>query len=94
MTEQDIIQQVKEAIGAAEVYQLISTFVVHRNKGEGEPQEVTVKIFDGGLEANPSVRYYCVATGDDGTTATGNNAESIDAVLSDVHWGDLDRPTG
>lgn len=92
MTDEKVFEYLQEFIGgASEVAKLASTFEVVRNKKHGGIQIVTVNIFDRGLDVDPYFRYYCVATGDDGATATGNPGESIEAVLSTVHWFALDE---
>jgi hypothetical protein len=57
----------------------------------GEPQTVTVEIFDAGPDdVNPNLRYYCRAT-TGSKMATGNPDASIEGALLNVHWGNLDR---
>jgi hypothetical protein len=66
----------------------VTTFKCYRNSSAGRTQEVTVEILDRGPAHAP--RYSCVARSDDGKTVSGNSADSIDVVLSTVHWWDLD----
>jgi hypothetical protein len=82
-----VINRLK-AVGFFEVYEK-STFQCYRKKKSGDVQTVTVEILDAG--PGDQARYQCVATGDDGSTATGNPASTIEAVLATVHWGELDR---
>ena len=68
----------------------VTTFKCYRDiRGVGL-KEVTVEILDHGPEVGVT-RYICNATTEDGTTATGNGADSIDTAIAIVHWGDLDR---
>ncbi len=86
----EVINRLKglPGIGFFEVYEK-STFQCYRKKKSGDVQTVTVEILDAGPE--DQARYHCVATGDDGSTATGNPASTIEVVLATLHWGDLDR---
>ena len=65
-------------------------FQGRRENSQGEPQKVTVKLFDLGSTADPSLRYYCEATSEEGKSATCNEAATIEEVLSTVHWNQLD----
>lgn len=71
-----------------EVYEK-TTFQCHRYKKNGDVQTVTVDVFDSGVEGEH--RYYCIATGNDGSRASGNPASAIEIMLQIVHWGDLDK---
>jgi hypothetical protein len=66
----------------------VTTFKCYREASDGHTQEVTVEILDRGLGDVP--RYSCVARSDDGKAASGNSADSVDVVLSTLHWWDLD----
>ena len=61
-----------------------------RKNSNGEAQKVTVRICDPGSTVDPSLRYYCEATSEEGKRATGNEAATIEEVLSTVHWNQLD----
>lgn len=52
---------------------------------------VTVVIHDRGPNAPAPLRYHATAQTEDGATATGNPAESIQTVLATLHWDKLDR---
>ncbi len=82
------IAELKKVAGIFEAYHATS-FKCYRNKKAGGVQEVLVEILDAG--SDNSQRYHCTATTDDGRSATGNPAPSIDVVLATLHWGDLDR---
>jgi hypothetical protein len=66
----------------------VTTFKCYREAANGRTQEVTVEILDRGPGDFP--RYSCVARSDDGKAASGNSADSVDVVLSTLHWWDLD----
>jgi hypothetical protein len=85
----EVINRLKKLSGPRffEVYEK-STFQCYRNKKTGGVQKVTVEILDAG--SDDENRYHCIATGDDGSTATGNPASTIEIVLATVHWGELD----
>lgn len=65
-------------------------FQGYRRNSKGENQKVTVKICDKGSTVEPSLRYYCEATLEEGNYATGNEAASMEEVISTVHWNQLD----
>jgi hypothetical protein len=56
-----------------------TTFVGRRGS-----KKVRVHIFDGTNNANPTQRYYAIATSEDGKTATGNNAPSVKEALESL----------
>lgn len=89
MNEEDIMKKLKKDAGFFEIYHKTS-FWGYRRNANGETQEVSVDILDMGSEAGDS-RYSCVANTNDGKTATGNPASSIDVAISIVHWRDLDK---
>lgn len=64
-------------------------FQGRRKNSKGEPQTVTVKLFDLG-STKPSSRYYCEATSEEGKSATCNEAPTIEEAISTVHWNQLD----
>jgi len=68
----------------------ITIFQGRRKNSKGEPQTVTVKLFDLGPKAQPDLRYYCEATSAEGKTATGNNAATIEDAIAIAHWNDID----
>lgn len=70
--------------------QLKQEFLVHRNLKSGDVQKVTVEILDAGPHANPERRFKCIARTEDGKTASGNSARTIETTLALVHWTDLD----
>jgi hypothetical protein len=86
----EVINRLKELSGPRffEIYEK-TTFQCYREKKTGGVQRVTIDILDSGSDGEN--RYHCVATGEDGSTASGNPASTIEIVLMTVHWGDLDR---
>jgi hypothetical protein len=90
MLEVEIISYLKKLTGSSEVYHKTS-FECYRKAKDGTEQEVLVEILDGGTDVDPQRRYHCSATTKDGKMATGNPAESIEVVLSLVHWDELDN---
>jgi len=86
----EVISQLKALQGPnfSEVYHK-TVFKCHRQKKNGNHQEVTIEIFDAGEEHH--LRYHCVAIGDDGTRAIGNPDRSLETVFATLHWYDLDR---
>ena len=89
MTPENIIEKLKQLEGVFEVYQVVSTFKLHRRAEDGESQEVTVEILDAGPTV--SERYSCRAISNDGRTATGNPQTSIEYAMMHTHWHDLDK---
>ena len=68
-----------------ELYE-VTTFIGYRDL-----KRVTIRILDQGEECpDPSLRFACDATQEDGKKAGGNNAGSIDEAIGIVHWDDLD----
>ena len=94
MDEHDVqkaIKKLREVVpGRPEVYQR-TEFRCSRTRKDGSVQDVTVTILDAGLNSPADLRYQVHAEADDGAKATGNPGNSIETVLSTVHWGDLDR---
>lgn len=90
MNPERIIEMLREVDGTSEVYQVVARFKLHRKTKEGKTQQVTVEIFDAGPDSLG--RYCCVATADDGRKATCNPDTSIEYVLMQMHWHDLDKP--
>lgn len=91
MNTETVIAKLKKVADFSELYQR-TTFEGCRKGKDGTPQEVEVSIFDAGSNvALPENRYYCEARSEDGKTATGNTASSIDMALHVVHWDELDR---
>lgn len=89
MTEDTIVGMLKAVPGAFEAY-LRTDYEVYRNKKDGGTQKVNIAVYDSGPSMRSS-RYHVVATSDDGRTATGNPAESLEITMAIVHWGALDR---
>lgn len=85
MTGSEISEWLQQHAQMAEVAQCIFTF-----EGWRGASKVTVEIFDRGPAAG-DLRYYAIATRDDGTSATGNPAATVRLVLDTLHWADLDR---
>jgi hypothetical protein len=92
MDNQAIIGRLKKVTGSYEVHHKTS-FQCFRRAKDGSDQDVTVEIWDAGPDVNPNLRYTCVAKAVDGRSATGNPDFSIDAVLTHVHWSELDAET-
>ena len=68
-----------------ELYE-VKTFIGHRKS-----KMVTVRILDLGPECdNPLIRFTCEAEQEDGKEARGNNAQTVDVAIANVHWTDLD----
>jgi hypothetical protein len=54
-------------------------------------QQVTIEIFDRGVDPKyHQIRFRCVATTDDGKTAAGKPAATLEEALIIVHWQELD----
>lgn len=68
----------------------VTMFQGRRKNTQREPQTVTVKLLDLGPTAQPDLRYYCEATSEEGKSATGNNAGTIEEAIAILHWNDLD----
>ena len=94
MDEHDVqkaITKLREFVpGRPEVYEK-TEFSCHRTRKDGSMQNLTVTILDAGINSPANLRYHVYAEADDGATATGNPENSIESVLANVHWGDLDR---
>lgn len=89
MNIEKVIGELKKHANIFEVHQK-TTFECFRTDKNGNTQKVEVDIFDAGPD-NLSTRYHCKARSEDGKTATGNPASSIDIVLTSLHWYDLDK---
>ena len=88
---QNAAAKLREVVpGRPEVYQK-NEFQCYRTRKDGSIQDVTVTILDAGSNSPAGLRYHVHAEADDGAKATGNPGNSIEVVLSTVHWGDLDR---
>ena len=88
---QNAIKKLREVVpGRPEVYQK-TEFQCYRTRKDGSVQDVTVTILDAGMNSPAGLRYHVDGEADDGATATGNPGNTIETVLSTVHWGDLDR---
>jgi hypothetical protein len=85
----EILDTLKSVLGAFEAH-LRTEYIVYRHKRGGGVQEVRVEVLDAGPSMGP-VRFHVSAKSDDGRTATGNPAESLEIALATVHWGDLDK---
>jgi hypothetical protein len=68
----------------------VTTFKGYRTLKNGGSEAVTIEMHDRGPSAQRGQRYSCVATNERGSMATGNPTDSIELVLSEVHWFDLD----
>lgn len=84
----EILNLLKEATGASEAYQ-VTEYVVCRETRGGGMEEVRIEVRDGG-PAMGNLRFSVIAKSEDGRTATGNPAGSLETVLATVHWYDLD----
>jgi hypothetical protein len=68
---------------------LIRTYEAHRVSKDGTDHMITVKVTDRGPEEEYD-RYDCEAFSDNGKSASGNSARTIDEALAVVHWYELD----
>ena len=89
MPDADILERLKRASGAFEVYHR-TEYTLYRERKGGGVQEVLVEILDAG-PSKQHTRYHVHARSENGATATGNPAESIEVALAIVHWGNLDK---
>lgn len=85
----EIINRLKKHANISEVHHKTSFHCYHTDKN-GNTQEVEVDILDAGPD-DPQLRYHCTARSEDGKTATGNPASSLDVLLMGLHWYDLDK---
>lgn len=83
------INELRKHAGFFEVYE-VTTFQAYRRTKAGGTQDVKIEILDAGPDADQE-RYMCIATSDDGKTAAGNSADSIDVAVAIVHWYKLDQ---
>jgi hypothetical protein len=90
MDGHEAIRRLKNHADIFEAYE-VRTFQCYRHSQDGSVQEVEVKIMDAGPDVDAGVRYSVVATSEDGKTASGNSAESIQTALAILHWYELDR---
>jgi hypothetical protein len=90
MNTEKVISDLKKLANFFEVYQT-TTFEGFRTDKSGNTQKVYISILDAGPNENPLLRYHCVARSEDGKMATGNPDSSIDMVLLNVHWNNLDK---
>lgn len=87
----DLIPEIKKFSDIFEAYH-VTTFQCYRNRKDGTPQKITVEIHDSGNNESPGPgRYSCVAKSEDGTAASGNSSDTIQAALAQVHWYKLDK---
>jgi hypothetical protein len=82
----DEVRRALGEIGFHEVH-LVTNFTCYRETDKGT-QQVLVEILDLG---SGLARYSCKATTEDGKSAYGNPAASLDRAITNVHWQDLDR---
>jgi hypothetical protein len=68
-----------------------TTFRCFRKAKDGTEQELIVDVYDHGTTVDSGVRYYCRATSENGNTAHGNSAKSVEEALAILHWSELDR---
>lgn len=90
MNKDKVISYINKIQGFSEVAHKTS-FTANRIARDGSIQEVHIDIFDSGAQVNPELRYACEARAENGRTATGNPASSIDDVLLTTYWHDLDQ---
>lgn len=90
MNTGEIIRRLKKECNIYEVYHKTGFHCVREAKN-GHSQKVEVDILDAGPDVDPPLRYSCEAKSEDGKVATGNPAETINEMLSIVHWDKLDR---
>ena len=86
------IKKIRElkGVGFFDVYHKV-TFEGWRETESGENQKVLIEIHYGGPEIDRNLRYYCKARVEGGEVVTGEPGQSIDAVLSALHWYKLDQ---
>lgn len=89
MNIEKVLAELKKHANFFEVYQK-TTFECFRTDKTGNTQKVEVDILDAGPD-DPQLRYHCTARSEDGKTATGNPASSIQTLLYGLHWYDLDK---
>jgi len=89
MDTRKVLAELKKLAGFFEVYQK-TTFSCVRHDKNGNTQEVDVDICDAGPDADPLLRYSCVARSQGEKMATGNPDSSICEALHGVHWHHLD----
>lgn len=65
----------------------VSTIRLYRNRKDGSVQTVTVEVLDAGPDQQN--RFHVYAKSDDGKSATGNPADTLETALAIVHWGNL-----
>jgi hypothetical protein len=84
--DSSILPQIMKAARASEGY-AVTQYKLYRTRKDGSDQAVTVEVLDAGPgEKN---RFHVYARSDDGASATGNPADSLDVALAIVHWGNL-----
>ncbi|HEV8483077.1 MAG TPA: hypothetical protein VGV87_05935 [Blastocatellia bacterium] len=86
MVDRRLIRDSLESFGKiTDVYE-VTTFTGHRNG-----KVITVRILDQGEDCpDPSIRFVCESTQDDGKEARGNEASTVDQAIGIVHWEKLD----
>ena len=69
----------------------VRTFRAYRNTKDGGVHAVAAEILDSGPRVERDLRYSCMSTADDGSTAVGNHEASLETALAVAPWSDLDQ---
>jgi hypothetical protein len=86
MDTAELLRQLKDAAGLSEAFE-VTILRGYRTDAQGRLWEITVEIRDRGEPS--AVRYYAIATDDEGRTTTGSPAESLPAALASMAWSEL-----
>jgi hypothetical protein len=89
----DAIISELEGLSEVKLFEMahVTTFKGYRTLKNRGSEAVTIEIHDRGPSAQRGQRYSCVTTNERGSIATGNPSDSIELVLLEVHWFDLDE---
>lgn len=87
--DEQVLDVLRLQISGVLQVQLKKEFLVRRNLKNGDVQKVTVEILDAGPNVDPQRRFKCIARAENGRTAAGNSAKTIETALALVHWWDL-----
>ena len=90
MDREELLRRLRLEGGLFEISQ-VTYYKGYRRDGTGAVCEVTIEIWDAGPNVGPpDYRYSVRASADDGRTAGGSAAASLEQAFTAVRWADLD----
>lgn len=90
MDRSELLRRLRLDGGLLEVSQ-VTYYKGYRKDRTGAVYEVTVEVWDAGPDVEPREHRFSIrASDDDGRTADGCSAASLEQALTTVRWADLD----